>query len=305
MNDGKVDWRGNMPAMVTPFTRDGEIDMKAFAHVAEWLLDQGAAGLVVSGCTGEAWSIEGHERLRLFARAVEIARGRGVVIGGTGGIVTSKVAELSREAKATGVDGVMIVPPYYAEPTPREVVAHFRRISDEARVPIMLYNIPPRIGVDLTPELVEQLAPIEWVVAIKESGDDFVQVEKTLRRVGDRILVFSGYAAVRGVAATAIGCAGLISSKDAHIIGRDAIAMYDLVKAGRIEEAMQAQMQALDLVSAISGIASEAAVVKGAMNLLGRPGGHVREPLLDADPAELERLAAVLENQGYILAKAS
>lgn len=300
MNDGKVDWRGNLPAVVTPFTADHEIDERRFAENVEWLLGEGADGVVVTGCTGEAWSLTAEERLRLFRLAAQIGRGQAIVIGGTGDIATRDVIDLSQAAKATGIDGVMILPPYYALPTPADLVAHYGAISDALRFPIMLYNIPERTGLNLKPALLERLAAIDWVVALKESHDDFVQLEATVAQIGERIRVFSGFAATRGMPAVVMGCHGLISSMDAHLMGRDAISLYALARAGDIERARPIQQKALGLVKGLHAHGSEASVLKAAMNVLGRPGGHVRPPLLDLDGENLERVRDTLGVHGLM-----
>lgn len=299
MNNGKVDWRGNMPAIVTPFTADHEIDERKFVENIEWLIDQGVDGVVVTGCTGEAWAVPDEEKLKLFRLAAEVGNGRITVIGGTGGILPQHTVGLSNAAKETGIDGVMILPPYYAMPIRHEILAYYKAVSNAIRFPIMVYNIPSRNGINLTPDVVDELADVEFVVALKESQDDFVQLEQTVARVGERILVFSGFAAVRALPAIVMGCVGLISSMDAHLMGRDAISLYALAKAGDIEKARPLQQRALSLVEELHHLGSEASVLKAAMNLIGRPGGHVRPPLLDLEGEALDRVAAVLKNHGF------
>lgn len=301
MNKAKVDWSGNYPAIVTPFTSDREIDRSRFADNIGWLLDQGAQGVVVAGCTGEAWALSDEERLELFRLASEVVDGQAVVIGGTGGISTQGTVELTLAAKQTGLDGVMILPPYYAAPSASEIVAHYRTISDAIAFPIMLYNIPSRTSVNLTPAVLDILADIEWVVALKESHDDFVQLEETVGRVGDRIRVFSGFSAARGVAATAIGCVGLVSSMDAHLMGREAIALYALTRSGDLEAARTAQQRALSLVEQLHRLGSEASVLKAAMNLIGRPGGHVRPPLMDLAGEAREAVREYLVGHDFVI----
>ncbi len=299
MNDGKVRWEGNMPAVVTPFTADRALDERGFVENIEWLMAEGVHGVVVSGCTGEAWAVTDEEKLRLFRLAVETAKGRITVIGGTGSILTGRVTALSIAAKETGIDGVMVLPPFYAMPTRRELIAHYRAISDGARLPIMVYNIPSRTGINLTPEIMEELAEIEYVVALKESHSDFVQLEATVARLGDRVRVFSGFAAVRAVAAIVMGCAGLVSSMDAHLMGRQAISLFALSKKGDFDTARPIQQRALSLIETLHHLGSEASVLKGAMNLIRRPGGHVRPPLLDLADGEIEQVRAALVAHGF------
>ncbi len=294
MNDGKVDWKGNFTAVVTPFTKDGEIDEGKFVDNLELLISEGLDGIVVSGCTGEAWALEGEERLRLFRLAVEAAKERVTVIAGTGGIVTAKVTELSLAAKEAGVDGVMVLPPYYAMINEDEVLAHYKAVSAGARVSILLYNIPRRTGINLTPDFCRRLADVDYVVAIKESSNDFVQVEETIRAVGDRILVFSGHSAERGMAAVLLGCPGFVSSMETQVMGREAISLFRLAAAGELDAARRVQMRTLALDKAMRGIGTFPANLKAAMNARGRPGGLVRPPLLDLTDEQLARVGSIL-----------
>jgi 4-hydroxy-tetrahydrodipicolinate synthase len=295
MNNGKIDWQGSFVALITPFTAAGDVDERAFAANIEFLLEGGVHGVVVSGCTGESWALLPDERVRLFRLAVETVNDRVPVIAGTGGIATDAVIALSLRAKEAGAAGVMVLPPYYAMPGRREVVQHYTAISEGVRHPILLYNIPRRTGFNLVPDILEEIARIEWVVAIKESSADFVQLEATIRTVGDQINVFTGHSADRGVPGVLMGAKGYVSSLESQVMGRDAIEMYDLVRRGDLERARATQLRTLALDEAMRKIGTFPANLKTAMNLLGRSGGHPRRPLLPLLPAEIERVRSVLE----------
>ncbi len=295
MNNEKVDWKGNFTAAITPFTESGNIDEAKFIENLELLIAEGISGLVISGCTGESWALESDERLRLFGLAVETAKGKVPVIAGTGGIITAKVAALSQAAKDAGVDGVMVLPPYYAMINEKEVLAHYQAISDEAKAPILLYNIPRRTGINMTPEFCQQLADVEYVVAIKESSNDFIQVEDTLRTVGDRITVFTGHSAERGMAAILLGCPGFVSSMETQVMGEEAISLYRLSANGDLEAARRVQMRTLALDKSMRGMGTFPANLKAAMNVLGRPGGYVRPPLLNFTEKEMAQVSATLD----------
>ncbi len=295
MNNGKIQWEGNFVAIVTPFHKSGEIDEAAFQQNIALLLDEGAEGFVVSGCTGEAWALSPEERLRLFKLSVDVADGAVPVVAGTGSISTQDVIELSAKARDLGCDGIMVLPPYYCRPGSAEVVAHYKAISDAVGVPILLYNIPKRTGVDLTPELLEQLVALEYVAAIKESSDSFIRVETLVNRFGGDIQVFTGHSAERGVAAIVMGAKGWVSSLESQIMGREAVQMYDLVKDGDLEGARRVQLRTLALDQAARGLGTFPANVKAAMNLLGRPGGYPRPPLLPLTQAQIDGVAALLE----------
>lgn len=298
MNNGKVSWRGNFPAVVTPFTKSGEIDERKFVANLELLVSEGAHGVVVSGSNGESWALKGPERLALF-RLAKNTLGRDVtVIGGTGSIPTGDVVELTKAARDTGVDGVMIMPPYYCGASRREVVEHFRTISDEARMPILVYNSPKSTGVDVVADFAAELAELEWVVGIKQSTLDFTVFEQTVAACGDKIRVFTGHSAKRGLAAVLAGAVGFVSSLDPHVLGREGISLFELSVAGEYEKARRVQMRTLALDRRIGGISSGPAVMKAAMNLLGRPGGYPRRPLLEVSDTQKEKIRKVLDEMG-------
>jgi 4-hydroxy-tetrahydrodipicolinate synthase len=295
MNKGKVGWAGSYVAVVTPFTPDGEIDEKAFRANIEFLLAGGADGIVVSGCTGESWSLNPEERVRLFKLALDTVGKRVPVIAGTGGVSTRGVIELSLRAKELGTAGVMILPPYYCMAGRREVIAHYQAISDAVRHPILLYNIPRRVGFNLTPDVLDELVEVDWVVAIKESSGDFIQVQNTILGVGDRISVFTGHSAERAVPALVMGAVGFVSSMESQIMGREAIEMYALVQKGELKRAAQVQLRTLDLDESMRKAGTFPANLKAGMNLLGRTGGHPRPPILPLMPAQLDEVRNILD----------
>jgi 4-hydroxy-tetrahydrodipicolinate synthase len=295
MNKGKVDWRGAYVAVVTPFTADGEIDEAAFRKNIEFLLDEGADGIVVSGCTGESWSLDPDERVRLFKLALGVVGKKAPVIAGTGGVSTRGVIELSRRAKELGTAGVMILPPYYCMAGRREVIAHYQAISDAVRHPILLYNIPRRVGFNLTPDVLDELVQVDWVVAIKESSGDFIQVEATILEVGDRITVFAGHSAERAVPALVMGAEGFVSSMESQVMGREALEMYALVRRGDLKRASAVQLRTLDLDESMRKVGTFPANLKAAMNLLGRTGGYPRPPILPFTPAQLDEVRGILD----------
>jgi 4-hydroxy-tetrahydrodipicolinate synthase len=298
MNDGKVDWSGNIVAVATPFTRDGAIDDQKFVANIELLLSEGAHGIAVCGCTGEAWALEPEERLHLFRLARNACGPNIPVIGGTSTIMTAKTIELSQAAMQAGCDGVLVMPPYYAVIGEREIRAHFQALSDEAKAPIFLYNMPKRTGINMSPEFLRELCGIEWIVALKQSSGDFTELEATLALCGERISVFAGHSAERGFAAVMLGCAGFVSSLEAQVMGREAIALYDLAVAQNVGEGRRVQERAVALDKAMRQVGTFPANMKAAMNLLGRSGGHVRPPLLDLDAGETARVEAILAGLG-------
>jgi 4-hydroxy-tetrahydrodipicolinate synthase len=300
MNNGKVNWAGNFVALATPFTKDGAIDEGMFRANIELLRSEGADGFVVCGCTGEVWSLENEEKLRLFRIARETA-GPGVpVIGGATLVVTSKAVEFGKASIAAGCDGVLLMPPYYAVPGEREIKEYFRRASGEIKSPIFLYNMPKRTGINLAPSLIAELSKLEWIVALKQSTNDFNELEATLAECGDRISVFAGHSAERGFSAVMLGCPGFVSSMESQVMGKEAISMYRLARERKVEAGTRVQRRSVALDVAMRKVGTFPANMKAAMNLLGRPGGHCRQPLLDLNAEERAKVAAILVKLGLL-----
>jgi len=295
MNNDKIDWAGSFVAVVTPFDRQGEIDWGAFRKNLENLLAEGAYGLVVSGCTGESWSLSDDEKVELFKAAVDVAGENIPVIAGTGSLHTETVVELSRRARDAGAAGVMVLPPYYCRLGRLEILAHYRTISEEVEHPILLYNIPSRVGRDMTADLVSELAEIEWVVAIKESSDDYLRVQTLIREVGERINIFAGHSAERAVPSVLMGAKGFVSSMESQVIGKAAIGMYDLIQKGDLQGAAAIQLQTHRLDVEMRTVGTFPANLKTAMNELGRPGGYPRGPLLELNNEQKARVREILE----------
>ncbi len=305
MNDGKIDWHGNIVAVATPFSKDGEIDGTKFTENIELLLSEGAHGIAVCGCTGEAWSVTPEERLFLFRLARKVV-GKGVpVIGGTSGIDIRKVSELSSAAVEAGCDGALVMPPYYAVIGEREILSFFKELSDTARVPIFLYNMPKRTGINMSPDFIARICGLEWIVALKQSSNDFAELATTIDACGGLINVFAGHSAERGYASVAMGCVGFVSSMEAQIMGAEAISLYELAKAGKVEDGRRVQARTLTLDKAMRKIGTFPSNMKTAMNLLGRPGGYCRRPLLDLNESETAQVQKILDDLGLLKSAAA
>jgi 4-hydroxy-tetrahydrodipicolinate synthase len=300
MNNGKVDWHGNHVDVVTPFQRDGAMDETRFKANIARLRDEGAHGFVVCGSAGEAWSLEPGERLQLFRWAREVCGPGLPLIGGTSLTRTDRTVELARAAMAAGCDGVMLTPPSGLMLGEREIAAHVETISREVAAPICLHNSPKRTGINMSPAFLATLSKIEWVVALTQSTEDFNEFEATLGACGDRISVFAGHTAEHGFAAVVMGATGLVSSLEPQVMGREAIALHDLAKAGQVEEGRHVQRRCITLEREMRQVGAFPANLKAAMNLLKRDGGFCRTPLLDLNETETARIAMVLERSGLI-----
>lgn len=296
MNRHSIDWSGPMPAITTPFRADGSIDEAAFAANIDRLFDAGATGMVVAGCTGEFWALTFAERALIARLAVAAAGSRGPVIVGAAGIPESEVIEQIHAAKEAGADGVLVLPPYFAHLSEAEIIAHFEAVATDAVLPVVLYNIPGNAGNALTPEIVDRLADLDRVVAIKESSGDWTNFHATLNRVRDRIRVFCGPSSVFGVAATLAGADGLIDCFP-NVWAKGCLDLWHATKAGRMDEAWALQRTGIAMTGLFtSGGRTLYPATKAAMTALGLPGGGVpRPPLRALTGASLAALMAGME----------
>ena len=286
MDKNSVDWHGSWVALVTPFEADGAIDEAGFARNVDLCIRGGVNGVLVSGCTGEFWALSDAERVRLFALCVEAAAGRVPVIGGTGAIRTADVIAMSGAAKDAGCAGVM-----------DDIVAHYEAISGAVEIPILLYNIPANNVNPLTPELVDRLADVDCVVAIKESSLDFANFYRTLQVAGDRIRVFPpGF--LGGAAALEIGASGYFQTFS-NYWGRESNGIYQSYLRGDLAGARRFLDLELTLRDALNrGGRNGYVVIKAAMNLFGRPGGYPRLPLRPLDEAALAEIRHAMVRHG-------
>ncbi len=298
MDKTSVDWHGPMPAVVTPFDAEGKIDEAAFRANLELCIDAGMTGLVVGGCTGEFWAMTADERKRIMEIGVETARDRVPVIGGTTAVTTSEAVQLTRMAKNAGCVGAMLLPPYFVRPSKDDIVAHFQAVSEAVEIPILLYNLPTG-AVDLTADLVDRLADIDTVVAIKDSTLDFNSFYKTLTVAGDRLRVFMGRINHFGYAAVELGVVGFISSSP-NYWGREYVDFYQacVVRDQDRARALQEKARALDDLMGAGG-RNPYAAVKAAMNILGLPGGCPRLPLRPLGEPHLTELRKGIESLGF------
>lgn len=295
MNRNSIDWSGPMPATTTPFTSDLQIDEEAFVANLSRLFDAGATGMVVAGCTGEFWALTMKERARLAKLAVDVCKGRGPAIIGTGSIRQDEVVDQIFAAKEAGADGVLVMPPYFARVTDAEMMAHFEAIADRSVLPVVLYNIPGNAGNVISPALADRLADLDMVVAIKESSGDWNNFHATLNRVKDRIRVFCGPSSIFGVPATLAGADGLIDCFP-NVWTPGCLDLWHNTKAGDMEAAWAHQQTGIALTELFTtGGRTLYPATKAVMNHLGVPGGgRMRPPYRDLGGAPLDSLIAGL-----------
>jgi 4-hydroxy-tetrahydrodipicolinate synthase len=278
-------------ALVTPFDDKERLHEEKLRELVEFHVEAGTDGLVPCGTTGETPALTAQEHLRAVQVVVEQARGRVKVIAGAGTNSTAgTVANLKRLAD-TGIDGALVITPYYNKPTQAGLLAHFRRVAAESPVPVTLYNVPGRTGVNLLPETVMQLAGEARLVAIKEASGSVEQASWILHGCGRQLQVLSGEDALN-FPLMAIGASGTISVLG-NIVPKDVLAMIAALRSGDLAQARRWHYRLLPLCRALF-LETNPVPVKEALNLLGFEVGRPRLPLVSMQPERREELERVL-----------
>lgn len=286
-----------LTAMITPMKEDGTVDYKQAVRLAEILVNNGSDGLVLGGTTGESPTLSFDEKVQLFSEIVNELGGKTEVIAGTGSYDTAQSIALTKAAENTGVDGIMLVTPYYNKPSQEGLYKHFRTIAENSSLPIMLYNIPGRTQVNLMPETVARLAEIPNIVAIKEASGDLEQVSYLRTITNQDFLIYSGDDSLTLPILSVGGC-GVVSVA-AHLVGRRIKAMVDAFFAGRVQEATSIHLELLKIFRTLF-ITTNPVPVKRSLEYLGIQTGPVRLPLVDLTQEEAEKIKETLRQYGLL-----
>lgn len=277
-------------AMVTPFGEDGSINYTQVERLIDHLLSTGTESLVVCGTTGESPTLTAREKDELIRFTVKMVNGRVPVIAGTGSNSTAASIEATKAAEAAGVDGIMLVVPYYNKPDQKGIYAHFKAISESTDLPIMLYNIPGRSVVNMLPETVLELSRIPSIQAVKEASGDLDQMTEILSGVDDDFRVYSGDDGLT-LPLLAIGGAGIVSVAS-HVVGDDMNKMIVAFEEGRHLDAAFIHQSMLPLIRALFSKPNPVPV-KYALSKLGVDAGSVRLPLVGMTDEEKEKFDVV------------
>jgi 4-hydroxy-tetrahydrodipicolinate synthase len=279
-----------LTAMVTPFDSAGKVNYGQAQRLAVALLDSGSDGVVVAGTTGEAPTLGRDEKVELFRAVKEAVGPRGAVLAGTGTYNTAESIELSREAEAVGVDGLLLTVPYYSKPPQEGLFRHFEAIAACTHLPCVLYNIPGRTSVNMTAETTVRLAGLPNIVGVKEASGNLDAVAAIVGGAGSEFRVWSGDDQLT-LPVLAAGGYGVICVTS-HLAGRQIKAMIEAYIAGRVEEAGRLHRGLLPLMTALMTVSTNPIPVKHALNKLGFDAGGLRLPLWDLDEAASARLMA-------------
>jgi len=281
-----------LTAMVTPFDEKGEVDYAQARKLARALMKSGSDGLVVSGTTGESPTLTTEEKLRLFAEVKAELAGKGAVIAGTGNYNTRESIQLTKEAEKLGVDGCLLVVPYYNRPTQEGIFRHFSAIAEATTLPCIMYNVPSRTSSNMAAETVIRLSKVGNIVAVKEASANFRQISEIIQGVGDGFLVYSGNDGDTFplMAMGGYGVVGVIT----HLVGLQTKDMMNKLLAGKVSEAAAIHRRLLPLVDAMF-LVGNPIPLKFAMNHLGFRVGETRLPLCEPDEKTAAAILATLK----------
>ena len=282
-------------AMVTPFTPEGEVDYGGLAGLADYLLSNGSDGLVVCGTTGESPTLSDDEKVAMFSTVVSATSGRGTVIAATGSNDTRHSVELTMRAEDAGVDAILAVTPYYNRPPDRGLIAHFRAIAAATTLPVILYNIPSRCVVNLSPEVLAELSTVDNIVAVKQANADLEQTRR-LRALCD-LGVYAGNDDMLCDILELGGWGGVCVAS--HIVGPRMKKMCRAAQDSDFIAARALHEELAPLYKALS-VTTNPIPIKAALNLLGQDVGGLRLPLVEASSDEVAVVRAELERQGLL-----
>ena len=279
-------------AIATPFDERG-INFEEYKKLVEFQIVQGADAIIVCGTTGESSTMSNTEKEDLIKFTVDIVDKRIPVIAGTGGNNTANVIELSKYAETVGADGLLVVTPYYNKTTQQGLVSHYTAIANSVSLPIILYNVPSRTGLNITPETYLELSKIENIVAVKEASGNISQVAKIAELCGDNLNIYSGNDD-QVLPILSLGGLGVISVLS-NIYPKYVHNMVINYLSGKHEEALKAQLNSLSLIDALFSEVNPIPI-KEALNILGFNFGKPRLPLVEMSKTGKENLQHIIEN---------
>ena len=293
-------FKGSGVALVTPFKENLEVDYEQLRKLCDWHVEHGTDAIIVCGTSGEASTLTEEEHSECIAVVAEQVNGRIPVIAGTGSNATYTAVKLSKEAEQSGVDGLLIVTPYYNKATQQGLIRHYTTIAEAVNTPIIMYNVPGRTGCNIQPATAVELAKnVDNIVAIKEASGNISQIADLASMAEGSIDIYSGNDD-QILPLLALGGIGVISVT-ANIIPEDTSRLVHSFLEGNIEESRRLQLKAMELCHALFSEVNPIPVKK-AVELMGLCNGYVRMPLTEIDPKNAERLKKAMVEYGIALA---
>ena len=287
-------FRGSGVAIVTPFKENG-IDFKKLEELLEWHIKEYTDAIIICGTTGEASTMSEEERFKTIKFAIDVVNKRVPVIAGTGSNNTKLAVEMSSFADTAGADGLLVITPYYNKTTQRGCIEHFKAIASKVNIPIIIYNVPSRTGLNILPVTLNELSKIENIRGVKEASSNIVQIAEIAELCGDKLDIYSGNDD-QVIPVLSLGGAGVISVA-ANIIPKDMHDMCEKYFNGDYKGALSMQLKMLPLIKALF-VETNPIPVKTAMNLMGMNAGILRLPLVEMSPKNLDILKKELTAYG-------
>lgn len=281
--------------MITPLNPNGALDKKGLVSTVDLMIENDVHGILSLGGTGEVTSLSDEERKEVIDIVVDQVNGRVPVIIGAIGITTSHVIALAKVAEDAGADAVMIVPPYFVYSTYKNIFEHYKAIAENIDLPIVMFHTPKRTGVALNPEIILKILEIDNLVGIKDSSGDLVLLQEIIRRTRGTTSVLSGLDSLV-FATLAIGGKGAIITS-AGLLPNRWLELFQEFENGNIRKAREIQFELMPLIKALS-VEPNPTPIKTALNLIGRPAGPVRPPLLPMKEENKHKLKAILKDFG-------
>lgn len=282
-------------AMVTPFDREGGVDYAQARRLAQALLASGSDGVAVAATTGEGPSLSHDEKVRLFEEVKDAIGSNGVAIANAGTYNTRESIELAKEAEKIGMDGLLLVVPYYNRPTQEGIYRHFEAIASVTSLPGIMYNVPTRTGMNMTAETVIRLSQIPNIVGVKEASGNMEQIGHIIAGASEGFRVWSGNDSDT-LPIMSMGGYGVISVVS-HLAGVQMRQIVESYLAGDVQEAARIHQQVLPLMSILMSAATNPIPVRYALNFVGFRAGSPRLPLVEPDEAAVRKIEAVIEYQ--------
>lgn len=289
-------FEGSCVAIVTPFTEDG-VNLLKLKELLEWHIKEGTDAILVCGTTGESTTMTDSEKKEVIKFTVNVVNKRVPVIAGTGSNNTAKAIEMSKYAQDVGADGLLVITPYYNKTNTKGIIKHFEAINNAVKIPIIVYNVPSRTGLNITPKNLLELSKLSNIVAIKEASGNISQIAQMRALCKDKIDIYSGNDD-QIIPILSLGGKGVISVLANVIPGK----LHDMVKSyleGKIDEAQKLQINIIELFNALF-IETNPIPVKTALNLMGKEVGQLRLPLYEMDINNLKFLESTLKNYNLV-----
>lgn len=287
---------GSIPALITPF-RNGKVDDRAFQALVEWQIMQGSHGLVPCGTTGESPTLDHDEHKRVVELCIEAAAGRVPVIAGTGSNSTAEAIDLTAHAKKAGAAGALVVVPYYNKPTQEGMYQHYKALNDAVDIPILIYNIPGRTGVNMTVETMVRLARLANIVGVKDAANDITRTSLQRHAMGSDFIQLSGDDG-NALGQAAHGGHGCISVS-ANVAPAELAAFQNALMAGDFKTALQWQDKLMPLHDALF-VETSPGPVKYAASLRGLCAAEMRLPMAPVSATTEKTVRAVMEGLGLL-----